>query len=409
MKISTDILGNRQLWTKLIIVAVAVTAVLIFRRPSQLFHPYVWVEEGTVTLPQYLQHGWLSLFSPVAGYLVVPAKLIFMLAASFSFLHLPDATYWLTVGFTIFVAACVALCPTYLKWPTACAIAMLLIPTDSEVFAVSEYAFWWGTLLVVLSVLWSPGAHKTILRSLLTTVGGLSSPLVILLTPLFLVRALYFRRRDETLALGLATTTAAVQAASILVTGNLSHSTKLDLSAAQIVRKFFGYYVLYDTQLATWKICAIGGVLLITIAAVAYRHRAKLDLGLLLLFACLIIAIASSVTRNSVTVIDPVTAGPRYFFFPYIFLSWLIIQIAHIGEGATRLLVALVIALSVRQAYIHGQRTHDTISWTAEIQACVASSADYQLPIHYDGARERTWKVDLTGQDCRKLISESLF
>ena len=225
MKLLAGRLGDRQLWLKLIIIATAVMAVLFFRRPSQLFHPYIWVEEGTVTLPQYLQHGWFSLFYPVAGYLVIPAKLIFLLAASISFPHLPDMTYWMTVGFTIFVAASVALCPTYLKWPTACAAAMLLIPTDSEVFAVSEYAFWWGTLLVVVSVLWKPDAGKTILRSCLTILGGLSSPLVILLTPLFILRALRFRRRSETLLSGLAMATATIQAVFILYTGNLSHAS----------------------------------------------------------------------------------------------------------------------------------------------------------------------------------------
>ena len=166
--------------------------------------------------------------------------------------------------------------------------------------------------------------------------------------------------------------------------------------------------MFYDNQLAGWKVCAIGSVLLVVMAAVIYCRRAKLDFGFLLLAACLAIAIVSSITRNSVTAIDPVLAGPRYFFFPYIFLSWLVIQIAYIGGALSRALVVIVMALSVQQAYIYGQRTHDTINWKTEIHACTVWKT-YQLPVHYDGARERAWQVNLTGQDCTNVISRSVF
>jgi len=395
---------------RIIILAAASLAILIYRRPSQFLHPYIWVEEGTITLPHYLHDGWLSLLSPVAGYIVLPAKIIFMLAATISFPHLPMLTYWLTIAFTISVAMSVALCPTYLKWPSVCAIAILLIPTDAEVFAVSEYAFWWGTLLAVVSVLWKSDGGKVALRSLLTLVGGLSSPLIIPLAPIFLFRALRFRTRNETLTFIVALTAAIAQAASILHTGNLAHSDKVNLDPIILVGKFFGYFVFWsqNSQAAMWQSATIGVALIVALIAITYRHRAKLDVGIPLLAVCLAIAITSTVTRISPDMINPILAGPRYFFFPYIFLAWLLIQAAAVGGIVSRSIIAAIMILTMHQTWVYGQRTHDTIDWRAEIHSCTLAST-YELPIHYDGVRSHAWKVELSGADCRKLISRSMF
>ncbi|MDR3562455.1 MAG: hypothetical protein P4N59_13620 [Negativicutes bacterium] len=92
-----------------------------------------------MTLPAYIADGWASIAYPVNGYLVVPSKFIFLVSASVSFIHLPEIAYWLTIGMTIAILTAIAYCPTYLRWPKLCALA---IPPDSEVFAVLEYAFW---------------------------------------------------------------------------------------------------------------------------------------------------------------------------------------------------------------------------------------------------------------------------
>src|SRR5215470_13572876 len=63
------------------ITLLAVWLVILFlRRPDQFFHPYIWVEDGSLTLPGYLHRGWLELFQPLNGFLVFASKLINIVA-----------------------------------------------------------------------------------------------------------------------------------------------------------------------------------------------------------------------------------------------------------------------------------------------------------------------------------------
>lgn len=44
------------------------------------------------------------------------------------------------------------------------------------------------------------------------------------------------------------------------------------------------------------------------------------------------IFVALSLTRISILVIDPFAAGAQYFFYPYIFLYWIIISLVAKSE-----------------------------------------------------------------------------
>lgn len=395
--------------------ALATIVILIWRRPDQLLHPYVWVEEGTITLPAYLHHGWLSLFYPVQGYLVLPSKLIFLAAATLSFGHLPELTYWFTVIFTFFVVASVARCPTYLRWPVACAMVVLLVPTDAEVFAVSEYAFWWGIVLLLVSLLWRSDARGTSFRAVLTVIGGGSSPLIIPLVSLFIVRAFVFRTKREYVILGIAVAIATVQVLSLLVTGNISHHAGsygiANLGIPILIEKFFGWFVFWSkhSHIGAWRGVLIGTFVILVLTGISLRNRKKLDTGMHILGGCLIIAIAASVARAPLDSIHPVLAGPRYFFLPYILLAWLLIQAASVGTIWERLLVALLLFSALHQTATYGQRRQDPINWQAEIHACATSPKPYGLPIQFDGWRATTWNVTLSGSECRRLLSRSIF
>lgn len=395
--------------------ALATIVILIWRRPDQLLHPYVWVEEGIITLPAYLHHGWLSLFYPVQGYLVLPSKLIFLAAATLSFEHLPKLTYWFTVIFTFFVVACVARCPTYLRWPVACAMAVLLVPTDAEVFAVSEYAFWWGIVLLLVSLLWRSDARGTSFRAVLTVIGGGSSPLIIPLVSLFIVRAFVFRTKREYVILGIAVAIATVQILCLLVTGNILHDASsygiANLNIPILIEKFFGWFVFWSkhSHVGAWRTVLVGVLVILALAGISYRNRKKLDAGTCLLVGGLIIAIAASVARVPLTSIHPILAGPRYFFLPYILLAWLLIRTASDSAVWERSLIVLLLVSALHQTAMYGQRHQDPINWRAEIHACTTSPKPYSLPIQRDGSRATAWNITLSSSECRQLLSRSIF
>ncbi|SEM34193.1 hypothetical protein SAMN02800694_0711 [Luteibacter sp. UNCMF331Sha3.1] len=388
-----------------------VAGILIWRRPDQWLHPYVWVEEGTVTLPDYLAHGWGSILSPVAGYLVIPAKVIFLIAASLSFSHLPSIEYWLTLIFTAGTIALVAFSPTRLRHPLAAALAVALLPTDSEVFAVSEYAFWWGAIWSFVAIFWDEQAKpRTVWRCVLVLVGGLSSPMAVPMAVVLGFRAAVLRKRADFVVLTVASLAAAVQCYTMYVNGALKSPGETSIDTVSIVTRFFGDYALGSRMLPEVFAVVLGWLVLAGGVVFAIARAKWRDPYFLMLVACLVASIAASVTRVPVSILNPFTAGPRYFFFPYMMLSWLLLYTLPEVGRVSRALVCLVLAGALVQFAFFAQRFHDRVSWRAEIRHCVESGeATYQLPVHYDGAKSRMWHVGLTGNQCKDLASRSLF
>lgn len=118
------------------------TAVLMFRRPEQFSTPYIWVEDGVFSINQFLEHGWVSLFDPVQGYLILPSKIIHVIAMSLSAPDYPELANWMNVLFTAGVLCAIAFSPTTLRYPVLCALLTLFTPNEGEVFGTSHYAFW---------------------------------------------------------------------------------------------------------------------------------------------------------------------------------------------------------------------------------------------------------------------------
>jgi hypothetical protein len=185
--------------------------VLVARRPDQFTHPYAWIEDGTIILPAYLDRGFDSIFEPVSGYLILSSKLIALSAFKLSAEYAPEIMVVLTTVFTCSVILAIALSPTHLPLPYLCAIATLIIPTDPEVFAISELSFWWAGLLSVLALLWDAERGRLWLRAGYLVFGGLSSPIVVPVAGLLVLRALVERRRSEFVAAAVAVAVAAIQ------------------------------------------------------------------------------------------------------------------------------------------------------------------------------------------------------
>src|SRR5262249_54446299 len=155
------------------------------------------------------------------------------------------------------------------------------------------------------------------------------------------------------------------------------------------VEKFVGTYVGTHAALVF-----ILGTIGIAVAAKArYLDRYFALLSLLWVGVCFI-----TIVRVPLQGMDSFTMGPRYFFYPFIILSWLLIWIAVVSEWHVRVAVALIFIFSIMHAGTKLSRRHDAIDWRDQVFACAASQA-YDLPIHYDGS-STVWHLKLTGQEC---------
>jgi len=120
------------------------------------------------------------------------------------------------------------------------------------------------------------------------------------------------------------------------------------------------------------------------------RKRRLALVGLFLLSA------VSSVLRcKPPTMMHPAWAGPRYFFFPFVFLNWIWLDALLSGRTRlNRLVPATVAALILISTSRHFNRRHQHLDWKGAVLE-VSSQGQATFPVHYDGSRERQYKVKI--------------
>jgi hypothetical protein len=381
-------------------------AILFLRRPDQFLHPYVWDEEGKWILKEYVADGWRSLLYPLAGYFIFISRAIVLSGFSLSILDAPQINAVLTFAFTLIVAIAVANSPTALRWRWLCAVSMLLVPSDPEVFGVALYAFWWAGILVLLAVLWRPNARWQWIRNLFLVVGGLSSPLIVPAAALLILRALWERNRWAILAAGVGAAAAVVQG-KILYTQ--VHAPVLALFSGTyylaLIQKYVGSFFYHAASVG------LGIAALCVLVMIAAGARKALTWDFLLLVVVFVVVSVSVSMRMPGGQLGGLTnnTGPRYFFYSYVTLGWILIWLAAASGLRMRAVIGLLFVVSMVTSAPFLSRRHDPIDWRQNIITCADSSGQFDLPIHYAGSASDMWKLQINGSDCKRLMDQSLF
>lgn len=390
-------------WPKIALFWLAAALVIAARRPGQILAPELWLEEGTLVLPEFLRHGWTYIFYPLNGYLVIPSKIIMYISLRISFLYYPEVS---NVLGTLAQAACVtavAFFPTLLPARLVCAIAILLVPSDSEVFVLPQYTFWWTSLLLFLSLLWREGASAG-WRGASAFIGGVSSPLVVLLAPLFVAVAMVRRTGSAIAAAVVAVATAALQLAFLLQPRTGSDA---DLSVLGLIRAtatLLGSFALpKDSAFGLIVGAAVAALL---VAGIRLLPRAD-RLPFLLLGLALGAAVASSVARVPLDVMHPFHAGPRYFFFPFVLFSWMLIWMMLRLPVEYKAAAAVCFAGALLNVLPYFQRHQQhLVPWRQQVAECL-SAPTTKFEIQYDGSLARAWQSEFTREMCAAGIAGS--
>jgi hypothetical protein len=383
-------------------------AALFLRRPDQFLHPYIWVEDGFYILHSYLDQDIGILFRQMSGYLVFASEIISYLSFKTALLWTPQIELTLVVILTSLIVLAIAFSPTHLQYRPLCAIATLLIPVNPEVYAVGWYGFWWAGLLLLLVPVWTAGSRQY-LRWFYIVFGGLSSPLIVPVTMALGLRLVVERSRSELIATLLALAVCAAQIFTLITSNGLVNTPPMSLAMIRLaVDKFAGFFFLGQFTYSNDLLPGFGFVVLAVLAVAAFASKAARDRYFLLL-AFLYAAICGSVAlRGPVADFHPIVAGPRYFFYPYILLTWIGIWIAARSNWGVRSALAAAFLFAFVSAARQMSERHVPIDWRANMEAC-ARSTSYKLPVHWDGSAEGIHYADFTGDECKRLMSSSLF
>ena len=384
-------------------------AVWFLRRPDQLLHPYVWVEEFQI-LNSYQTQGLLhAMLSPVEGYMVWPTSFTVALAAKASFLHLPLLEYWASTAWYV-ATLCLILIPKSrikLSWRIVLAVLIMLAPTNPEVYGIAEYTFWWTTLWPLISILWSKDSWW--LRIPILVIGGMSSLAGAAIAVPYAVLYVMTRQRRYLVGTGVLGITLVVQ----LITYETSaRSARIPIRpehvALQELRNLSDYAFTWlkptDTDFmaftgALFLLAVVGMVCYVSLVERSPFTPEIVGIGI----GLLVMSILSSIPAPLLS--DPLVAGPRYYFLPYIGLGWLLFMIAMTTQLRWAQIAAVVlIVMSLLTLSQNFARHDDRVSWSGQLARCAHATKPFKAPVQFDGTRQDLWyNLVITVQTCHDL------
>ncbi len=378
---------------------------LMSRRWAQIISPQVWVEDGSQIVKRFLIEGWVAFFEPVNGYLVTVPKIISIISLSISLLHYPLISTILTWIFIAMVGVAITIAPTRLNGKFFCAIAIFVIPTAPEVFGLTSYAFWWAALPLFLLTLWNENHSNLGWRLAFLIFGGLSSPVIILVLPILYFRVYLYRTfRVEYIIAIIATLIATVQLFFIM-SGSAGQIPPLYSILLNTVPTFFGGYLLgnwIDNRIELW---IIGLGLIFVMLSWFYENRAKVYSWILMFL--LLGSIGLTVMRVDPAALHPAVAGPRYLFYPYILISWVLIQYfcttKKTGDRLGLGIIGMILLINCQPLW---EQQHEDLQWSAHVRTCRLFE-DYAIPVQFHGPKTSAWYFQIPGESCEKYISST--
>lgn len=399
----------------------------VLRRPADALYPYVWAEDGRFNIPQALEHGWLSLLIPVQGYLIIPSKILTLLSLEVSGLFYPEISYVLTLIFTTFVMIILTSKVVRLPKKEYLPLIIALLPYNPEVFSTPLYMFWWTSLLLLIPLFYSSQEKNRKLASIniaSTILGCLSSPLCILLIPAMIIKTYVTKSKLDYVVLTVWSTLSVVQF-SFSFRGS---SEKINLSNWYlVVPKFIETYIKYDNNNLSSSPSLISHILALVFILggfFALYFMLKLNKKELLPTSIMFVATLSAMLASWLRInmeTHPFLAGPRYYFFPYIFISIFLITIyamptnslSRAKHNFLKVLCLYAIIISCTGAWIQNPllfyRVHQPLDWRGELYSCIIASDKYKLKIHTNGEIAHAWRQDYSHEECSKIANSGLF
>jgi hypothetical protein len=175
-----------------------------------------------------------------------------------------------------------------------------------------------------------------------------------------------------------------------------------------ILRKFLAYpffYPFLNRGYSFVLVCAVG----LSFIFIIWRYRSKINWTIFCCCLLYAVSVVLSLARAPLAILDPFMVGPRYFFYPYIFLYWLTINLFFQVGHSEKSFLTMLLLFGLYSSLVNYSRTSDPMSWRGYIDKGLNSRSSFSIPIHYDGVATRAWPLTITPAECSRLYQESLF
>lgn len=280
--------------------------------------------------------------------------------------------------------------------------------TNPEVFGIAEYTFWWTTLWPLISIIWSK--DNWWLRIPVLIIGGMSSlagaAVVVPYAFLFVVT----RQRRYLVGSAVLAATFVVQVMAYFTSDRSARTPFYPVSVSlQELHNFSDYAFTWLKPTDSDFLAFTGACMLVAIVgivlydAVGRRSDAGLEI-IALVLGLLVVGVLSSIPAPLLD--DPIAAGPRYYFLPYVVLGWVLLLIAVTSEVQwARVAATVLIVMSLLALSLNFSRHDDRVSWSQQLPRCQNATTSFTVPVQFDGSRQNLWRglLLITPQTCRNL------
>jgi hypothetical protein len=386
-------------------VILAAIAILYLRSPTTFTHPQFWGEDASFYEGAYT-NGWLSIFSPMAGYLVAIQYAVAVIANYFSPFLAPAILNYAAVFLTGTVLWLVTSPRADLPSKPLLALAIVIVPMGYEELGTITN-IQWVLPLGAIAILFSQVSRSwavTLLESAYIAVTAVSGPFSIFLTPIYLCRLVTIPKGKERSRMALLTAIlgagAAVQILVIATNpspadGMVPHTYSWTLWFTLPLWKYSTTFGLDG-----WKLDgAMGTMVAITLLLAAillaargpYRQQ-KLSM---LVFALLIAVAGMHKFRVD---LESQWSAQRYFYPGCIFSLWFICCLTkHRPYAQAAAVCVATIELSLLPIIANTPRITDDLQWATWAQH-ISSGLPVVIPTSPTG-----WYVRLPQSDSGPL------
>jgi hypothetical protein len=296
------------------------------------FAPQFWAEDGSVFFQQAYNRGIEALLAPYAGYLHAYPRLVAALVVPLPLAWAPalyagaSAAVFALVMWTVWQARVTAL------ERAAMMLLAVAVPHSGEVFLNLTNAQWPLSLVLAAALLIDPedlSRRRFVMLVALIILAGLTGPFCLLALPAWLLVWITGPRgRRATTLFGVLVVCAIIQFATLLANPRVDPVTAQGIvpggSLLRAIGRFFHELLLHYAAPTPVAIVVASAVILLAMVGGVRSARAR-PVSALCLVAAGVFAAALYVFRTNPSAISAFGNGARYFFIPFVCLSWAIV------------------------------------------------------------------------------------
>ena len=330
-------MGDNSKGSILLVLCLA-ALILTIRKTDALVNPQFWAEDGTLFFLEQYKYGVSAFFRDYAGYLHLVPRVIALFADRFFPYSLVPTVYNYSSLFITLLVVLSVFSPRFkLNNKPLAALAIVLVPHyKNEIFLNITNLQWLLAIVLIIVLLKSNPAIEYGNISLqyisdlaIIVICGLTGPFIVFLAPFFCYK--YFQTKTKYNSI---VTVAVVLISAIqlyVLSSSTSESTgfnfSLDIYSQVIGHKFWGSFWLgsklaYD--LNHYFLSCICIVVMTLMLWLAFRQKNVFAFFFISISCVFILAAFYRFIGNPEILIVP-SNGPRYFYIPYLMLTWSLI------------------------------------------------------------------------------------